>query len=110
MALLYFTNGTKKTVAREVAEGVWNVLIGTSEPINAQQEHYVLSVHKVVFNWRNAPDSYIRANLKVIVPLATREWACDRQGQLARPVTDGAWDFARKWGLWEFGRPTPLVL
>jgi hypothetical protein len=100
-------DGRRLTVTREKAEFVWDVFNGKVKP-DAKQRKFCERVEDVIFSWRNAPDEYIQANLKKIIPMAVSSWRVNRSGQHTRPDTNQDWEFAKRWGLWENG-PTMLV-
>lgn len=109
MALIRLTNGKEETVTAEVGAAIWQVLTGELDP-TPDQEKFVTRISKIYLNWRNAPDSYIAKYLDNIISMALSEWLVDRQGRPTRPSGDFAWAFAKRWGLWENGRPSALVL
>lgn len=102
MALLTFHDKRQKTVSRETAQAVWDVLTGKAEP-DVKQEQFCLQVNTVTFDWRTAPDDYIEFHLDNVLPLALAEWAVNDRGQVTRPSTEHGWQFAKKWGLWDNG-------
>jgi hypothetical protein len=108
MAHLVFKNGSKKAVSAEQGLKIWQNL---RDPTGADERQlaYLSTVSAIFLNWRNAPDDYIQENLKSIIPIALNEWKYTRQGKPARPDTDYAWRFAKRWGLWLNGMPTVLV-
>lgn len=108
MAYLELRNGTKKHISREQGEKLWNGL-QDPESIDETQQKFLGTIKAIYLNWRHAPDSYIKENLDDIIPMALNEWSVDKRGHITRPSTPFAWQFAKRWGLWEFGRPTSLV-
>ena len=88
---------------------VWRVITGQEKQPDPVTKLYASKVKKVRLNWHEAPEDYVRWNLNEILPSALREWAVDVHGNVLRPGNSRAWDFAKKYGLWKGGKPTPLV-
>lgn len=111
MALLILDNGSKQVISAEQGRTIWGVLSGKIKP-TPEQEKYCLKVKKVFLNWRNAPDSYIKQYFEIMVDLATLGWMADKEGNITQPepADAPAWNFAKRWGLWENGNPTVLIV
>lgn len=102
-------SGKKVTISPDRGLKLWEGVC-SPEKLDDQQADYLAGVRSIYLNWRTAPDDYIRENLATIIPLALNEWSLDAKGRPLRPATDFAWRFARRWGLWDIGGPTMLVL
>ena len=108
MAIIRFTNGKEEGVTPEVGASVWEVLSGEKEATK-DQENFMLRVKNVHLNWRNAPDSYIKKRFELILQMALSDWSVDRNGRPKKPGSEFAWQFAKRWGLWENGAPSAIV-
>lgn len=108
MAYLELKNGDKKQISREQGEKLWAALQDPSS-VDEDQQKLLESVKRLYLNWHNAPDDYIQENLEAIIPMALNDWSVDKRGHVSRPASPAAWQFAKRWGLWEFGRPSSLV-
>lgn len=109
MAIIRFNNGKEESVSPETGASVWLVLCGEVDPTK-EQENFMLRVKNVHLNWRNAPDSYIQKRFDMILQFALADWSVNRAGKPVRPQGEFAWAFAKRWGLWENGRPSSLVV
>lgn len=109
MAIIRFNNGKEESVSPQTGASVWLVLCGEVDPTK-EQENFMLRVKNVHLNWRNAPDSYIRKRFDMILQFALADWSVNRAGKPVRPQGEFAWAFAKRWGLWENGRPSSLVV
>lgn len=109
MAYLELKSGKKTSISAEQGAFLWKALRNPSG-LDEELLEKVQGIKAIYLAWRNAPDDYIRENLKGIVPIALNDWAVDRRtGRPTRPQSDHAWKFAKRWGLWENGGPSLLV-
>jgi hypothetical protein len=109
MAYLITTDNKKVCISGKVGAFLWKSL-NDPDGTDKHTAQQLKKVKKLYLDWHNAPDSYIRENLNAIIDMALDEWAVDGSGEVVRPASDRAWQFAKRWGLWEFGRPTGLVV
>lgn len=108
MAIVKYLDEKDEVITAEVGAMIWKVLNGELEP-DEEQQAFVEKVKTVHLNFRNAPDSYIKARLPMIIPTVLQEWMVDANGNPTKPESEFAWTFSRRWGLWEHGAPTSLV-
>lgn len=108
MALIVYNSGVQKALPHEQAVKLWKSLHYISRFPEVQQVK-LREIKAVFLNHNHAPDEYIYENLSWIIPFALNDWIVDRHGKPKRPGSYRAFEFARKWGLWENGRPSDLV-
>ena len=108
MAVIRFTNGKEETIDAATAASIWLVLCGEKDATK-EQENFMERVKNIHLNWRNAPDSYIKKRFETILPMALADWVVNHAGKPVRPGSEFAWQFAKRWGLWENGHPSSLV-
>jgi hypothetical protein len=109
MAHIVYNSGFKKSLPAEQALKLWKALHNPAG-LSDDQIDRLREIKAIYLNWHTAPAEYIRENLGSILPLALADWAVDRKtGKPTRPASDRAWVFAKRWGLWENGKPTDLV-
>lgn len=109
MAYLVLKTGKKMAITREHGEFLWKSLHDPSG-LDEEQLDKLANVQEIYLNWRNAPDEYIRENLGGIIPMALNDWSVTGHGKLIKPQSNFAWQFARRWGLWENGQVTNLAI
>ena len=108
MAYLITTDGKKLIISEQQGLFLWKKLNDPSD-ISHKLEDQLSKIEHLYLNYLNAPDDYIQKNISVIMPMLLNDWMCDRDGKLTRPGSSLAWRFAKKWGLWEFGKPSPAI-
>jgi hypothetical protein len=108
MAIIHFHDGKQQSVKPEVGAAIWLVLTGEQEP-TPDQEKFASRVKNVCLNWRNAPDSYIKKKFHHVVGFALADWTVNRAGKPTHPSSEFGWTFAKRWGLWDRGRPSEIV-
>ena len=108
MAVVRFTDNSKKLIPEDKAIVLWLCLTGEKIP-TPEQRKYCQKVKTVTLNWRTAPDSYISKNLPTVIPQALNDWSVDLKGRPIKPSNKWSMEFARKWGLWKGNRPSVLV-
>jgi hypothetical protein len=117
MALVYYHNEDKngnqrrEIISAKQGTDIWQILKGEVEPTEAQQD-FVDGVERVILSWRDAPASYIEANLEMLREHVVMNWTRNRQGDYTRPEPDDAanWDFSRKYGLWDAHGKSTLAM
>lgn len=113
MAFITYIDGRREFKAEDEAVKLWRILDGQAAPMNEAQERYVKSIRrnikKVVLDYRNAPEDYIRKNLHKLLPYILSDWVVDRTGKPLRPGNSAQWSFAKKYGLWKGHKPSPVV-
>jgi len=119
MALLQWIDGTRKIVKPEVGAEIWRVMNGEIEP-NEDQQQFCAEISRVFLNWRDAPDTYIEANLPTVIPVIISYWQVSsvavggsKHQSNGVPTRADSKDkqlvaFCEKWGLIAYGRPTAL--
>lgn len=108
MAHVIYKDGKRTALSVEQGVKLWKALRSPTGLTDEQLDR-LANIKAVYLNWHTAPDDYIRENLSAIIPLALNDWYVNSQGKPTKPQSDEAWRFAKKWGLWQFGRPTLLV-
>ena len=108
MAIIVTTTGQSTQVPRDKAETIWEIMQGT-QPGTPAQENFCRKIKHIIMSWRDAPDDYIEENRDVISRQAIKEWKVNRQGKPSRPDSQFDWNFAHRWGLWSYGKPSPFA-
>jgi hypothetical protein len=110
VAIMRGTDRVDRPIDHETAVSVWEVLNGEREG-NADQQAYCENVEKLFISWRHAPDSYIESRRDMILEFAVSGWMRNRNGDFTKPEANDtlAWEFARKWGLWDHGRTSQAI-
>lgn len=114
MAYVLYTDGHREFPSDTEAEKLWRIKIGQANPQTAAQKRYVDHICKTVYqvrltNYREAPEDYIRANIRDMVPFIVAKWIVDYRGRPTRPANKIDMEFAIKYGLWRGGKPTDLI-
>jgi hypothetical protein len=108
MAHCVFDTGLQKSMPAFAGYKLWKALHNISF-LKPEDQQKARAVKAIYLNWHTAPEDYIQENLSWIIPMALNDWAVDLRGRPVKPSTEEAWAFAKRWGLWEYGKPTDLV-
>jgi hypothetical protein len=106
----YHTAKEDENVPAEKGIRYWQLMTGEVDGTEAEM---VLcgEIKDISLNWRNAPDSYIKARKHVIFPMVLMAWMCDANGVPTRPDPSNSFavGFAHKWEMLLYGKIAPSM-